>query len=142
MTMTQARITTDPADLDVGVIHRFLSEQSTWARGIPLELVRQSIEHSLNFGLFVGRDQAAYARVVTDHSTFAYLVDVFVLPEYRGQGLSRQLMSAVMAHPSVRKVRRCVLVSSTARGLYAKFGFVPPAKPETFMEINVVNAYA
>ncbi|MBL0085151.1 MAG: GNAT family N-acetyltransferase [Ideonella sp.] len=140
--MTEVRISTDQTQLDVGAIHRFLSEESAWARGIPLALVRESINNSLNFGLFVGNQQAAYARVVTDHATFAYLLDVFVLREYRGKGLSRELMASVMAHPTIRKVRRVVLVSSTARGLYQKFGFVPLANPETFMEINVPNAYS
>lgn len=140
--MTEVRISNDPTQLDVDTIHRFLSEESAWARGISMHLVRVSIDNSLNFGLFVDRKQAAYARVVTDHATFAYLVDVFVLSEYRGQGLSRQLMAAVMAHPTIRKVRRFVLVSSTARGLYEKFGFASPTKPETFMEINVANAYS
>jgi len=139
--MTEIRVSTDAAQLDVDAIHRFLSEESAWARGIPLPLVRESIANSLNFGLFVGPQQAAYARVVTDHATFAYLMDVFVLNEYRGQGLSRQLMAAVMAHPTTKKIRRFVLVSSTARGLYEKFGFLPPSKPETFMELTVANAY-
>jgi GNAT superfamily N-acetyltransferase len=139
--MTEIRVSTDPNQLDVDAIHRFLSEESAWARGIPLPLVRESIANSLNFGLFVGRQQAAYARVVTDHVTFAYLMDVFVLKEYRGQGLSRQLMASVMAHPTTKRVRRFMLVSSTARGLYEKFGFVPPSKPETFMEITAANGY-
>ncbi len=139
--MTHVRISTDKAQLDVDAIHRFLSQESTWARSIPLELVRDSIEHSLNFALFVGEVQAAYARVVTDHATFAYLLDVFVVKEYRGQGLSRVLMTAVMAHDSIKKVRRFLLVSSAARGLYEKYGFAAPAKPETFMEINIANPY-
>ena len=140
--MNAVSITTNPSDLDVECIHRFLSEESAWARGIPLDLVRLSIANSLNFGLFVGSSQVGYARLVTDHATFAYLMDVFVLPAYRGRGLSRQLLETVMAHPTARKVRRFVLVSSTARGLYEKFGFSAPAKPETFMEINTSNAYA
>ena len=139
--MTEIRVTTDPSELEIDTIHRFLSQESAWARGIPLPLVRESIENSLNFGLFVGGKQAAYARVVTDHATFAYLLDVFVLSEYRGQGLSRQLMASVIAHPSTRKVRRFLLVSSTSRGLYEKFGFAPLKKPETFMEINVADPH-
>lgn len=139
--MTEVRIETDAKQLDIEKIHRFLSQESTWARGIPIDVVRESIENSLNFGLFRGDTQIAYARVVTDRATFAYLLDVFVFPEFRGQGHSRTLMAAVMKNPIVRKVRRFVLVSSTARGLYEKFGFAPLAKPEAYMEINIVNAY-
>lgn len=139
--MNAVSITTNPSDLDVECIHRFLSEESAWARGIPADLVRLSIANSLNFGLFVEGRQAGYARLVTDHATFAYLLDVFVLPEYRGRGLSRELMSAVMTHPTTQKVRRIILVSSTARGLYEKFGFSALSKPETYMEINIANAY-
>lgn len=140
--MTEIRISNDPTDLDVEAIHRFLSEESPWARGISLALVRRGIEHSLNFGLFCGPVQAGYARVVTDYATFAYLQDVFVLEAYRGRGLSRQLIAAIMAHPDVRDVRRFMLVSSSARGLYEKFGFAAPAKPEIIMEITVSNAYS
>jgi len=134
-------ISTNPDQLDVVMIHRFLSEESSWARGIPIELVARSIRNSLNFGLFQGGRQVGYARVVTDQATFAYLMDVFVLPEARGHGLSLALMEAVMQHPSVGQVRRFVLVSSAARGLYERFGFAAPAKPETFMEINRPNTY-
>jgi GNAT superfamily N-acetyltransferase len=118
-----------------------LSEESSWARGISRPLVQESVRISLNFGLFVADAQVGYARVISDYATFAYLLDVFVLPEYRGRGYSRQLMSAVVAHPKLQGLRRFILVSSTACGLYQKHGFAPPAKPETFMEINVPNAY-
>jgi predicted GNAT family acetyltransferase len=139
--MNNFQVSTDPADIDIAVVHRFLCEESTWARGISLSLVQQSIKHSLNFSLRVDGKQVGFARVVTDHSTFAYLLDVFVLTEHRGRGYSRHLMDAVMSHTSVKSARRVILVSSTARGLYAKYGFTAPAKPETFMEINVVDAY-
>jgi GNAT superfamily N-acetyltransferase len=132
----QPRISTDPADLDIPLIHRFLSEESHWARGIAREVVEQGIGSSLNFGVFIGADQVGYARVVTDHTTFAWITDVFVLATHRGRGLSRLLVSTILAHPSVTQVRRVVLVSSSARGLYARLGFAPPAKPEIFMEID------
>ena len=135
--MTEIRISNDPLELDVELIHRFLSEESHWARDISLDLVRRSIAHSLNFGLFAGAAQVGYARVVTDHASFAYLQDVFVLEAYRGRGLSRQLVAAVLAHPAVRDVRRFMLLSSTARGLYEKFGFAAPARPEIIMELAV-----
>lgn len=139
--MHEVTITTAVEDQDVDVIHRFLSEESPWAKGIPRSLVQESIQNSLNFGLFVKNAQVAYARVISDYATFAYLLDVFVLREYRGRGYSRQLMDAVIAHPKLQGLRRFVLVSSTARGLYQKYGFSPLAKPEFFMEINVPNAY-
>lgn len=133
---------TEPALQDVEMIHRFLSEHSPWAKGIPKLLVHESIQNSLNFGLFEGEMQVAYARVVTDYATFAYVLDVFVLQEHRGKGHSRRLMDAVLAHPRLKGLRRLVLVSSTARGLYAKYGFAPLEKPETFMEIARANPYA
>ncbi|AIY39920.1 Histone acetyltransferase HPA2 -related acetyltransferase [Collimonas arenae] len=140
--MEELRITTEPAELDIPSIHRFLSEESAWARGIPLAMVEESIRHSLNFGLFAGDRQVAYARVVTDYATFAYLVDVFVLAEQRGKGYSAQLMTAVMAHPRLQGLRRFMLATSTAHGLYAKFGFSAPARPQTLMERFAPDAYA
>jgi GNAT superfamily N-acetyltransferase len=139
--MQTVTITTAVEDQDVDVIHRFLSEESPWAKGISRPLVQESVRNSLNFGLFVANAQVGYARVISDYATFAYLLDVFVLREYRGRGYSRQLMDAVVAHPRLQGLRRFILVSSTARGLYQQYGFAPPAKPETFMEINVSNAY-
>ena len=139
--MQLLRITTAVEDQDIELIHRFLSEQSAWAIGIPLETVRVSIEHSLNFGGFLGASQVAFARVVSDYSTFAYLVDVFVLEEHRGKGYSSALMSAVLSHPRLQGLRRFMLATSTAHGLYAKFGFTPPVKPQSLMERFVPNAY-
>jgi GNAT superfamily N-acetyltransferase len=139
--MQQLRISTAVEDQDIELIHRFLSEESAWAVGIPLETVRASVEHSLNFGGFLGASQVAYARVVSDYATFAYLVDVFVLEEQRGRGYSSALMSEILAHPRLQGLRRFMLATSTAHGLYAKFGFTPPVKPQTFMERFVSNAY-
>ena len=93
--METLRISTNPADLDVPLIHRFLSTRSSWAQGIPLETVQRSLAHSLCFGGFLPNGQVAFARVITDQATFANLVDVFVLEEYRGRGYSRQLMQAI-----------------------------------------------
>lgn len=139
--MQNVTISTAVEDQDVGVIHSFLSEESPWAKGISRSLVQESIRNSLNFGLFVANAQVAYARVISDYATFAYLLDVFVLPEHRGRGYSRRLMESVAAHPRLQRLRRFILVSSTARGLYQKFGFTPLAKPELFMEINVSDAH-
>ncbi|GHD67959.1 GNAT family N-acetyltransferase [Jeongeupia chitinilytica] len=139
--MPNPRITTDPAEQDIAVIHRFLAEESKWARGIPLALVRESVANSLNFGLFVDDAQVGYARVVTDYSTFAYLLDVFVLEPHRGNGYSRRLMEAVMVHPRLQGLRRFMLFTSSAHGLYAHYGFAAPARPDTMMEIMVSDAY-
>jgi GNAT superfamily N-acetyltransferase len=133
---------TDPAAQDVDLIHRFLSEDAPSAKGIPKPVVRESIQNSLNFGLFDSDAQIAYARVVTDYATFAYVMDVFVLQEHRGKGHGRVLMEAILSHPRLQGLRRLLLVSSTARGLYAKHGFAPLAKPENFMEITWANPYS
>ncbi|MES2073657.1 MAG: GNAT family N-acetyltransferase, partial [Pseudomonadota bacterium] len=135
------KITTDQTDLDIPLIHQFLSEQSAWAIGIPLELVQRAIKHSLCFGGYLDGRQIAFARVVSDYTTFAYLVDVFVVTEQRGKGYSKELMQAVMAHPDLQGLRRFMLASTDARGLYAQFGFTAPAKPEILMEINRPNMY-
>jgi GNAT superfamily N-acetyltransferase len=132
--MHPLRITTDPRELDLDVIHRFLSQHSGWARGIPREVVERSIARSLCFAGFIGADQIAFARVVTDGATFANLVDVFVLPEHRGRGYSKQLMEAVLAHPDLQGLRRFTLATSNAHGLYAQFGFTAPLRPQTLME--------
>ena len=134
-------ITTDKTALDIALIHDFLSTTSPWAQGIPLETVQRSIEHSLCFGGFIDGKQIAFARVVSDHATFAYLMDVFVLPDYRGRGYSRSLIEAVQNHPDLQNIRRFMLVSSSARGLYEKFGFRSPTKPEAFMEIHRPDIY-
>jgi GNAT superfamily N-acetyltransferase len=139
--MQRLRISTETKDQDIELIHRFLSEESAWAQAISVEMVRTSIQHSLNFGAFLGTSQVAFARVVSDYATFAYLVDVFLLHEHRGKGYSSKLMSAVLAHPQLQGLRRFMLATSTAHGLYAKFGFTPPAKPQTLMERYFSNAY-
>jgi GNAT superfamily N-acetyltransferase len=127
-------ISTDKALLDVALIHRFLNEHSTWAKGIPLLLVQKSIEHSLCFGAYLQHSQVAFARVISDFATFANLVDVFVLPEHRGKGYSKRLMAAVMLHPQLQGLRRFTLATADAHGLYAQFGFQPLSAPDWFME--------
>lgn len=140
--MVDLRITDETAAVDVATVHRFLSESSTWARGIPRHVVERSIANSLCFSGFVGDDQVAFARVVSDYATFAYLVDVFVLPEQRGKGLSKAMMAAVMAHPALQGLRRFMLATSNAHGLYEQYGFTPPAKPQTLMERHFPDVYA
>ncbi|WP_431266608.1 GNAT family N-acetyltransferase [Roseateles chitinivorans] len=128
------RVSTDKTELEVDMIHAFLADESSWARGIPRQVVERSIEHSLCFGGFIDGRQVAFARVITDCSTFANLVDVFVLPAHRGQGHSKRLMAAVMAHPDLQGLRRFTLATGDAHALYAPFGFTPPLKPATLME--------
>lgn len=134
-------ISNDQARLQIDVIHRFLSSQSTWAIGIPREVVERSIVNSLCFGGYENNQQIAFARVVSDYASFAYLMDVFVLPEHRGRGLSLQLMRTVIAHPQLQGLRRFMLASSNARGLYQHFGFRQLANPDIMMEINVTDIY-
>jgi GNAT superfamily N-acetyltransferase len=141
--MTMAfEISNDKARLDLAVIHRFLSETSGWAKGIPMEVVKRSIDHSLCFGGYLDGRQIAFCRVVTDCATFANLVDVFVLPEHRGHGHSKALMQAVMAHPDLQGLRRFTLSTADAHGLYAQFGFTAPSRPHTAMERYVPDIYA
>lgn len=140
--MEELRISTDKAELDVALIHRFLSEESTWARDIPRELVERSIGHSLCFGGFLGADQVAFARVISDFATFANLVDVFVLPPHRGKGYSKALVAAVVAHPQLQGLRRFTLATWDAHSLYSRFGFTTPQRPETLMERYAPDVYA
>jgi GNAT superfamily N-acetyltransferase len=127
-------ISTDPARLDVAAIHGELS-RSYWAEGIPLDLVARSLQGSLCFGLYRDSCQIGLARVITDRATYAYLCDVYVLEEFRGQGLGRWLMETVMGHPDLQGLRRFSLVTRTAHGLYGPFGFAGLSQPERHMEI-------
>jgi GNAT superfamily N-acetyltransferase len=131
--MSQIRISLDPAEMDVAVIHATLSN-SYWARGIPVETVRRSLAGSLVVGAFDGDHQVGFARAVTDRATFAYVSDVFVLDDYRGRGLARRMMEALLAHPELQGLRRWMLATRDAHGLYAKFGFVPLDGTGRFME--------
>jgi GNAT superfamily N-acetyltransferase len=135
------RVSTDPALLDPAAVHAFLST-SYWATDIPLELVRRSLEGSLCFGLYEVTRQVGFARVITDYATFAYLGDVYVLPEHRGHGLGVWLMECVMAHPALQGLRRFMLVTADAHELYRRFGFTEPPAPERLMEIVRPNLYS
>jgi GNAT superfamily N-acetyltransferase len=133
-------VSTDPSRLDLDVIHSFLTT-SYWAAGIPRETVRRSLAHSLCFGLYEGDAQVGFARVVSDRATFAYLADVFVLESRRGRGLGRWLIGCVMAHPDLQGLRVWRLATRDAHGLYRRFGFGPPLRPETHMEILDLDVY-
>jgi GNAT superfamily N-acetyltransferase len=130
--------------LDVAAIHAFLTD-SYWSPGIPRATVERAIEGSLNFGLYRelhGKSvQIGFARVVTDGATFAYVADVFVLPDFRGAGLATWLVTTALTHPALRGLRRVLLATKDAHPVYARCGFVPLARPERFMEINHPNVY-
>jgi len=119
-------ITTDVSKLDVDVIHQFLSEESYWAKEIPKYIVEKAIENSLCFGLFYKDEQIGFARLVTDKATFAYLADVFILKEYRGKGLSKWLMRTIQSHPELQNLRRWLLTTKDAHGLYEQLGWQKP----------------
>lgn len=135
------RISTNRSELDVPMIYRFLSEQSSWAVGISRAVVDRAIENSMCFGGFVDERQVAFARVVTDFATFGNLVDVFVLPEYRDRGYASEMLEFILAHPSLKGLRRLTLATSTAGPLFARFGFTAPERPETLMERYFPNIY-
>lgn len=127
-------------ELDIDSIHHFLRE-SYWARGIPRTIVERAIVNSLCFGLYRDGKQAGFARAITDYATFAYLADVFILPEFRGRGLGKWLVSCILAHPQLQGLRRLLLATSDAHGLYRQYGFLPPQFPENFLEISSLNVY-
>lgn len=133
-------VSTDNALLQLPVIHANLT-RSTWAEGIDIDTVRQSVENSLNFGLYEGERQIGYARFITDYATFAYMADVFVIDEYRGKGLGRWLVECTLNYPGVERYRRLLLATTTAAWLYEKLGFVTPENPKLFWHINRPDIY-
>lgn len=135
------RISTSRSELDLEAMHRFLAA-STWSPGLPMVVLEQAVRGSLCFGLFGAEGQLGFARVITDGATFAYLCDVYILEAHRGRGLGRWLMEAVQAHPFLQGLRRFVLVTRDAHGLYEQFGFRPLARPEGYMELHNPNVYA
>jgi GNAT superfamily N-acetyltransferase len=131
----ELEISTDPTRLDVELIHRFL-ETAYWAKGRRRSVIERSIRNSLCFGVYLARRQVAFARVVSDRAVFAYLMDVFVLPEFRGRGISKALMHSVFGHPDLQNLRVFLLATRDAHKLYAQFGFRPLAHPERWMTIQ------
>jgi GNAT superfamily N-acetyltransferase len=127
-------ISTDNERLEISTIHDFLSKDSYWAQGRSVETVRRSLENSFNFGLYKNNKQIGFARVVTDYATFAWIADVFVLPEHREQGLSKWLMEVILGHADLQGFRRWVLATKDAHTLYERFGFIPLHRPERWME--------
>jgi GNAT superfamily N-acetyltransferase len=133
--MTSIEISTDRARLDLAMIHAFLANYSYWVPGISRASVEACIKHSLCFGVYADGRQIAFARVVTDYVRFAHLLDVFVLQEYRGRGISKLLMSNILSHPDLRTIARYTLGTQDAHGLYAQYGFTSIANPERQMEL-------
>lgn len=140
-TQGEFTVTCDPARQDLDVIHGFLS-RSYWAKGIPRDTVARSLEGSVCFALLHRGTQVGFARVISDGATIAYLGDVFVLADYRGQGLSKWLMACVTSHPGLQGMRRWILATSDAHSLYEKFGFTPLKQPAAFMERHDPRVYA
>jgi GNAT superfamily N-acetyltransferase len=135
-------ISTDATRFDLDVIHGFLTN-CYWAKGIPRETVARSIEHSLCFGVYDENGaQVGFARVVSDFATVAYLGDVFVLEPHRGRGLGKWLMECIMRHPALQNLRRWILLTRDAHGLYAPFGFTPVQAPARYMELHRADVYA
>lgn len=134
-------ISTDRERLQIDVIHKFLSEESYWAKERTKEQTVTAIKNSLPFGVYKGENLVGFARVVTDYATFAYLGDVFILEEYRGKGLSRRLMKTIVNHPDLQGFRRWVLATRDAHALYEKFEFFALRHPERWMEKTAPNAY-
>jgi GNAT superfamily N-acetyltransferase len=134
-------ISTSRERLSLDVIHEFLTN-CYWAKGIPLEIVARSIEHSLCFGVYDGRGaQVGFARVVSDFGTVAYLGDVFVLESHRGRGLSKWLMECIVQHPALQNLRRWILLTRDAHGLYSRLGFTPLKSSERYMELHRPDVY-
>ena len=133
-------ISTDKSKLDLDLIHDFLTN-SYWAKGIPLETVKRSIENSECFGLYDNGSLVGFARVISDKATVAYLGDVFILETHRGKGLSKWLMECIMKHPELQSFRRWILLTREAHELYSKSGFKPLEKPERYMELTNHDVY-
>src|SRR5215217_1920030 len=133
-------ITTDKSQMDVAFVHRFL-KTSYWAENIPYETVQRSIEGALCFGVFHNNIQVGFARAITDSATFAYIADVFISEAFRGRGLSRWLMEVILAHPQLQGLRRILLATRDAHGLYKKVGFTSITNPEPWMQLHNPNVY-
>jgi GNAT superfamily N-acetyltransferase len=133
-------LSTDPAQLDISLIHGFLTK-SYWAKGISLEVVARSIENSLCFGIYANGKQVGFARVISDFATYAYIGDVFVLESFRGHGLGKWMMESITRHPRLEGLRRWTLLTRDAHGLYSQFGFRPLKSPDRYMELHNPDVY-
>jgi GNAT superfamily N-acetyltransferase len=139
--MAKYVVSTDSKHVDRELVWRFLHDEAYWSLGVPRNVVEQAIDGSICFSAFPddpdrGAPQVGFARVVTDKATFAWLCDVFVLPEHRGKGVAKQLMDAVMSHPDLQGLRNVMLATRDAHGLYSRYGFTPLAEPTRWMAIR------
>jgi GNAT superfamily N-acetyltransferase len=134
-------VSDDKQKIDLTFVHEYLSKESYWAQNIPVDVVTRSIENSISYGVYHSGKQVGFARVVTDKATFAYLADVFIIESYRGKGLSRMLLECIHAHPDVQGLRRWMLGTRDAHGLYTKFGWTPIPYPDRFMQLHFPDVY-
>ena len=141
-------ISTDKSKLNIQFIHNYLSNESYWAKNIPVNTVKKSINGSCCFGLYINENknilaatQIGFARDVTDYATFGYLADVFIIEKFRGKGLAKWLMKVIMNHPDLQGLRRWMLATKDAHALYAKFGFLALDKPERIMGFKPFDEY-
>jgi N-acetylglutamate synthase-like GNAT family acetyltransferase len=137
---SEYQISTDARRFDLALIHDFL-RSSYWAQGIPRHVVERAVENSLCFGAFLQEQQVGFARVITDRATFAYLADVFVVPEHQGRGVAKLLLRTILAHPDLQGLRRMLLATKDAHKLYAPFGFEPLSNPKEYMTIHRPDIY-
>jgi len=135
------RISNDKSIINIALVHNYLCYHSYWAEGIPIDVVQRSIQNSLCFAVFNNNEQVGFARLISDFATYAYLADLFIVPEERGKGLSKWLMQVIMDHPQLQGLRRFVLVTKDAHGLYAQFGFTAYPNPERIMTIGYPDIY-
>lgn len=135
-------VSTDKSKLDIDSIHDFLSTKAYWSLNIPKSKVQTAIQNSLCFGIYHNQKQIGFARIISDFSTIAYLGDVFILEAYRGQGLSKWLMQTIMQHPDLQNLRRWILLTGDAHGLYRQFGWTDIADPSRWMELHNKNVYS
>jgi GNAT superfamily N-acetyltransferase len=128
-------ISTDPSRLDLNWIHNYLTNDAWWARGIPYQIFKKSVENALCFGVYHQEKQVGFARVISDFATFAYIGDVFIAQIYRRQGLGKWLLKTILNFPELQNLRRWMLMTADAHGLYESQGFIPLQHPENVMEI-------
>jgi GNAT superfamily N-acetyltransferase len=135
-------ISTDKTKLRLDSIHEFLSTKAYWCLNIPKEKVQTAIQNSLCFGVYQGEKQIGFARIISDFSTIAYLGDVYILEEYRGNALSKWLMETIMSYPDLQGLRRWILLTGDAHGLYRQFGWTEITDLSVWMELHNKNVYS
>ena len=140
--MEKLSIKSGKEEMDIKAIHKFLSEESYWAKGISFEFVDKSLDNSFSVGAFVDGRQVGFARVITDYYTFGWLADVYVLPDHREKGISKKILSFIIDQPWSKRLRRTMLNTSNGHGLYRQFGFKELGHPDYLMEIHQPDVYS